>query len=332
MNVASLSNYLRRCTSGHAGHNATTPPIHHRPAGGEEINVALGLIIGQPGQPADDRQLADFLGFARQRNVDLNDLWIVERGGKVLWAALPILSPGRTMLLFTPSEPVPADGAAAVTRLLDEVCTRFAARDIQLAQILLDPGDHLMRRIFEGRGFLRMAELIYLHAAVRRPLPPPALAPEFSILPYSPHTHDLFAAGIIASYQNSLDCPGLNGVRNIEDVIAGHKSSGDFDPQHWVVLCERDADARELPRGVLLLSRLPRGDTVELVYLGLAPQVRGRGLAEWMMRRAFNSAAAMGVGRLSLAVDSNNAPALKLYYRFGMARIGSKLAMMRKLL
>jgi ribosomal protein S18 acetylase RimI-like enzyme len=49
------------------------------------------------------------------------------------------------------------------------------------------------------------------------------------------------------------------------------------------------------------------------------------------MRRAFTSAAEMGVARLSLAVDASNAPALKLYYRFGMARLGSKVAMMRKL-
>jgi mycothiol synthase len=183
-----------------------------------------------------------------------------------------------------------------------------------------------------------MAELIYLHATIKRPLPPPALAPEYSVLSYSPQTHALFASAIIASYQNSLDCPGLNGVRNIEDIIAGHKSSGDFDPEHWFVLLQRtpstssgQAGGDERACGVLLLSRLPRGDTVELVYLGLAPEARGRGLAEWMMRRAFTSVAAMGVGRLSLAVDSSNAPALKLYYRFGMSRIGSKVAMMRKL-
>ena len=37
------------------------------------------------------------------------------------------------------------------------------------------------------------------------------------------------------------------------------------------------------------------------------------------------------MARLSLAVDSNNAPALKLYYRHGLQRVASKLAMMRVL-
>ncbi len=49
------------------------------------------------------------------------------------------------------------------------------------------------------------------------------------------------------------------------------------------------------------------------------------------MRLAFKTAASMNVPRLSLAVDSLNSPALKLYYRFGMARVGTKVAMMRRL-
>lgn len=328
--MASLSNFLRRNDTGNSGQNPLAP-ASCRPARPEEASHALRLILSLPGQLADDGQVADFLKFVRQRNIDLNDLWIVETGGPPLWATLPILSPGRTMLLFTPAEPPRRDVAPTVARLLNEICARFATRNVQLVQVLLDPSDDLTRRIFEMQGFARMAELIYLHAVIRRPLPPPPLGPEFTILPYSPQTHGLFAAAIISSYQNSLDCPGLNGVRNIEDIIAGHKSSGDFDPEHWFVLMEGAPDAGGIPRGVLLLSRLPRGDTVELVYLGLAPEARGRGLAEWMMRRAFTSVAAMGVARLSLAVDSNNAPALKLYYRFGMSRLGSKVAMMRKL-
>jgi hypothetical protein len=35
--------------------------------------------------------------------------------------------------------------------------------------------------------------------------------------------------------------------------------------------------------------------------------------------------------RLCLAVDALNVPALKLYYRQGMQRVGSKLALMRDL-
>ena len=39
----------------------------------------------------------------------------------------------------------------------------------------------------------------------------------------------------------------------------------------------------------------------------------------------------MKLKRLTLAVDSRNAPALKLYYRHGMQQIGAKTAMLRDL-
>src|SRR5207302_922390 len=119
----------------------------------------------------------------------------------------------------------------------------------------------------------------------------------------------LFARAIADSYQSSLDCPDLNGVRDIKDVIAGHKASGEFDPAGWFVLLEAGE-----PRGALLLSHVPRTDAAELVYIGLVPSARGSGLGDLLMRQALWAVAAMRLARLTLAVDSRNDPALKLYY------------------
>jgi mycothiol synthase len=144
---------------------------------------------------------------------------------------------------------------------------------------------------------------------------------------YTPQNHPRFAEAIMASYEASLDCPALNGVRDIEDVIEGHKASGVFDPRHWQILCEG-----ERLLGVLLLADTGRGgEAIELVYLGLARAARGRKLGEVMMTRAMGIVAAYGYQRLTLAVDARNVPALKLYYRQGMNRVASKLALMRDL-
>lgn len=327
--VSSLSNFLRRNSAGAIPKTAGAP-ILCRLARPDQITAALSLILGSGGKPADRQQMMDFLEYARLRNVDLNQTWIAEIGAAIAWAILPIPSAGRTTLLLTSSD-LPSDLAPA-DALIEAVCDQYARRDIQLTQALLETTDDAGRRLFESHGFERMAELIYLHAAVRRPLPPPALPAGFHVQTYSPQTHDLFASGILASYCQSLDCPRLNGVRSIEDIMAGHKASGEFDPAHWLVLCEKNAaSGADIARGVLLITRLARGDAAELVYLGLAPEVRGRRLGEWMMRRAFTTAASIGAQRISLAVDSANAPALKLYYRFGLARLGSKIAMIRRL-
>jgi ribosomal protein S18 acetylase RimI-like enzyme len=148
---------------------------------------------------------------------------------------------------------------------------------------------------------------------------------------YSPALHERFAQTILASYGGSLDCPGLNGIRDIEDVIAGHKATGEFDPRLWFLLESGDGRDQGAAAGVLLLSRLPHADNVELVYLGLTPAARGKGLGDVMMRQALHAVAAEGLSRLSLAVDSTNTPALHLYYRHGMQRIGSRVAMIRAL-
>src|SRR5206468_2654294 len=141
---------------------------------------------------------------------------------------------------------------------------------------------------------------------------------------YSASTHADFARAILDSYQQSLDCPKLSGLRHIEDIIAGHKATGEFDPTKWFLARDRSSGQG---LGVLLLARAPRTDTVELVYLGLAPAARGRGLAKVMMRHALATAAHMGASRFCLAVDAENVPALKLYYAAGMARAGSRVAM-----
>src|SRR5207244_5235963 len=99
----------------------------------------------------------------------------------------------------------------------------------------------------------------------------------------------------------------------------------EFDPAHWFLLCEA-----ETPRAVLLLGGLPRTDSAELVYLGVVPEARGRGLGDLLMRRALATTAAMRLGRLTLAADVANPPALALHYRHGFKRAGGKIAMMRE--
>ncbi|MDB5173540.1 MAG: acetyltransferase [Phycisphaerales bacterium] len=324
--MRSLSNFLRR-DAGDSG----AAPVNCRPARPEELHGALRLILASASHGADDAQVHEFLAFAGQRNIDVNAMWVAEQNGRMPWALLPILSAGRTMLLFVPPHRPTGSAAAAPGLLIDAACEWFTGRDVQLAQVLLDPADESGQRLFETHGFARMAELIYLHGPVRRAAQSPVLPTSLSLVTYSADTHAQFAGAIAESYHESLDCPGLNGVRSIDDIVAGHKASGEFDPSWWLLLRERDAMGLDVPLGVLLLSRLPRSDTAELVYLGLTPAARGRGLGDTLMRQAFALIAQSPLQRLSLAVDSGNAPALKLYYRYGMSRIGSKIAMMRKL-
>lgn len=289
--------------------------------------AALRLVLGAAGRPADDNQVMDFMQFAFRRRISVSDVWLADYGGVIAWALLPIVSPGRTMLLLGPGgAPTDPDQRAAATALVDAVCAHHGAADVQLAQVLLDPADGASHRLYEAGKFAPVAQLIYLQVAPRRRASPPVLPAGLQWVRYGPESHERFSQTIGRTYHRSLDCPHLNGLREMEDVLAGHKASGDFDPRLWTLLCEGAT-----PVGALLLAPMQPADTVELVYLGLVSEARGRGLGDLMMRQALAATAAHGAGRLSLAVDANNSPALKLYYRHGMQRVGAKLAMMRRL-
>jgi ribosomal protein S18 acetylase RimI-like enzyme len=313
--VKVLSNFLRKGDGPEPKRS-----VEYRQARPDETHHALSLILGSGGNPAGSQQVIDFLQFAAQRGINTQDLWVMAAGAPPIWAVLPIVSPGHTVLLFTPGVRPPNDD---VTPLIEAVCMSVAERDIHLVQVLLDPPDKAIRSLYAGLGFREMAELIYLQVGTSHPVVQDELPENFWWQTYSPQTHELFEQAILESYQQSLDCPALNGMRDISDVIAGHKASGEFNPRFWFVLTERD-----MPRAVLLLSRVPRTETAELVYLGVVPQMRGRGTGDLVMRQALWAVREMNLTRLTLAVDSQNGPALALYYRHGMQRVGTKIAMM----
>jgi ribosomal protein S18 acetylase RimI-like enzyme len=296
-----------------------------------EVHAALQLILGSGGRLAGEEQVVDFLRFTVYRGINLNDMWVAEIGGKIAWAVLPVISPGRTMLLFSPTH-VPSElVASCVCPLIERVLGDYRdRRTIDLAQVLLDPAEERAIDAYLACGFEALAELIYLDRDVRR-APQVHLPNDFSWATYSPAAHSDFAAAVAGSYEASLDCPRLNGRRNIEDVLAGHKAAGEFDPRLWFVLHADTNGADPEPAGVLLLSRSTRTDALELVYLGLLPRYRGRGLGDLMMQHTLATAAQVGSRRLSLAVDSRNEPALRLYRRHGLTRVCTRSALIRDL-
>ena len=302
---------------------APAAEAEYRPALPQEVDDALSLILGSGAAPAALEQVREFEEFARMRGIDLANTWVAGADGRLAWALLPILSPGKTMMLLMPAcRPESID----VGRLIEAICEHFASRGVYLAQALLDPADAPGRELFARRRFREMAELLYLQASIRRTSRPPALPTGFAWLNYSEDSHALFTRAIQDSYCDTLDCPGLNGLREIEDVVAGHKASGEFDPRFWFVLLERD-----LPHGVLLLNKVPRSESAELVYVGLAPAARGRGIGQLLMRQAQWAVKQMQLASIALAVDSRNQPALSLYYRNGFQRVGCRIALMRDL-
>jgi GNAT superfamily N-acetyltransferase len=290
------------------------------------VVAALRLILGSDGQPAEESQARELMKFTAQRGINLADIWVSIAGDRVYWSALPVVSPGRTVLFFGTSATLVGSDQTCMDLGIETLCRHFSTVDVQMAQVLLDPADVVSLEVYQRHGFQRMAELLYLQKSIRKTAMPGPLPGEFHLVSYNEKTHAGFAAAINASYENSLDCPALNGTRSIEDVLLGHKAAGLFDPNDWFLLLHGNQ-----PMAVLLLAVTHQSDGMELVYLGLSPDVRGYGLGNYLMQVAEARTFERKLDKLSLAVDSSNEPALKLYYRHGMKQVTSKVALMRML-
>lgn len=112
-----------------------------------------------------------------------------------------------------------------------------------------------------------------------------------------------------ASYIDTLDCPELCGLRSTADILTSHKATGIHDQSlWWIVMYEGK------PHGCALFSPCPDQRSVELVYLGLSPALRGKGLGLKLMRHGIGECAKLNVTwSMACAVDERNAPAIKLY-------------------
>jgi ribosomal-protein-alanine N-acetyltransferase len=72
-----------------------------------------------------------------------------------------------------------------------------------------------------------------------------------------------------------------------------------------------------------IMSRLA-GDEAEILSVGVDPSERGSGRGRKLLDHHMRRLAGRGVKKLFLEVESQNAPALKLYARTGFAEVGRR--------
>jgi len=223
------------------------------------------------------------------------------------------LMPGRVGSVWPPQTISLAPAAeAALTGKLFEAAKELAARyRIRLLQALLTTDAGPAAESLQAAGFEHIADLLYLVSSAQAfPTAAPAESLEFER--YVPEAAERFAAVIERTYQGTLDCPQLDGVRTIDEVLEGYRSVGQFSPDNWLLVRR---DGRDI--GCLLLADHPEQRIRELVYMGIVPEARGAGLGLTLARQAQWLAKRAGAERLVLAVDAANTPALRMYSAAG---------------
>jgi ribosomal protein S18 acetylase RimI-like enzyme len=299
---------------------------------------------------------------AASLGIDVSLMWATMEpdNQRVRQVCMVVCGAGRTAMLFL-SPDVPGSASAgsrgAETALRERIMLITTAcelagqplqeggKGIRLVQALLEPRETSAASALRGAGFLELGALHYLRLALRRAGrgTPDATVPEALRVPgielrrvdelTSAHSTSavdaMLAAAMERSYEQTLDCPELCGLRDVHDVLASHKSVGTFDPSLWWVVL---SDGR--PEGCMMLSRCPEQETVELVYLGVSPAIRGRGIGGAMLRVGCDELARRRIaptGGLTCAVDTRNVPALRLYESMGFASFATRLPLVKGL-
>ncbi len=216
-------------------------------------------------------------------------------------------TPGNTAVVWPPPPDWVLSDALfrAAAAFVDE--RRIAVAQLNVAQ---DAGFSPQR--IGACGFAKLAELLYLFADLAQASHGSPTAAHFQ--PHAGNNAELLARVVESTYVGTRDCPALDGVRPMSDVLEGYRAQGRHMPEHWYTVHE---SAGGEPVGALILADHPAAGSWELVYMGVTPEARGRRLGDRIVQFAQKTAAQGGAERMVLAVDAANRPALDLYRRTG---------------
>lgn len=315
----------------------------------EERAAARLVEAAAPGDPDAGRR---FLASARAGGVDISRFFAsIDAGGTVGEAALFVPGSGRTATVFT-SSPLTEPAEAALAATIEHGCAALAKEDEGvLAQTLLLPRELAPRRAFDRAKFRHIADLSYL----RRPRPgagefrPPERWPEGVRVRTVDRvleaegpgaTDDLLVRALGRSYVQTLDCPDLCAIRDPRDVLDSHRGASavtagahadhrglDWSPELWWLI-----ESPQGPAGAMLFSVSDEQRSAELVYVGIAPELRGRGMGRSLMQLGLSCIAERCGGSITTvtcAVDAQNTPAQRLYARLGFKSFSRRTALVR---
>ncbi len=273
------------------------------------------------------------LEAARLNAISFQHFWASidpDRPSEARQVCLVVPGSGRTGMFFT-SRPRTSEEEHELGRVIRHACDELPRRLVRLAQAIVEPGEEEYVRAYQAGGMPPLATLAYLsrptptlrefpEEATRADLPPGVTLRGYA----GPRDDEILLDLLPRTYEGTMDCPELSNTRPPEDVLASHRATGAWAPELWWII-EREG----VPGGAALFNAMPETGTIELVYFGIVPELRGSGAGRRILARCFSSLAGRGQERVTCACDVRNTPALRMYEGIGMEREDERLALVR---
>jgi len=278
------------------------------------------------------RLVDEVLREAASGQADLSGLWVAwdrflglgTARRRIIGTLLTQGLAGRSAAIWAPEVLPSWRRATTAAMLVRSALAHLQEQGVRIVQAVLDESASRRGAIDLIRGGVpQVTELLYLERDTHLPLPASgsldalsgfeAIASRLVWRSFDSARETEFRALLQATYTASLDMPELEGVRSLDDIIEGHRSTGRFVPDRWRL---GQVPGKPDMAIVLLLSEVPDRDVWEVVYLELTVAARGHGLGLAAIAHAL-ALARPHVSRLELAVDIRNLPALRLYESAG---------------
>lgn len=281
-------------------------------AAGESLAEAAALQFRS--LPSDERRtrVELLLESHRRGEVRIDDSRVILDSGRVVGVLLLVVQNDGTINVWpavTDSRIPPYDAIPMQRELYAAAVRVVDASGAWIAQSLLESTEEETSDELTTNGFPRLTSLLFMNRSLDIPIPPRGLPADCRLIAFDSESDSgRFARTIERTYVGTLDCPELNGCRNGEQSLQAHRRSGVFDSSRWLLLALGDTDA-----GLLLLTEHPDDQVWELVYLGLVPEVRGRGLGRVLLLEGLHRAQRAQTLEVVLAVDERNDPAIRVY-------------------
>lgn len=274
--------------------------------------VAGALELVYESLPTATRRqvIAELRQAAARGERSLAGLFTVCHQNDLLGAVLTEIFPGQSASLW-PLRLAPGGPPQVAQRLLQHALDWLEGQGVEMVQCLLATDSGADAERLRAAGFAHACDLLCLASeADRFPTAPVATELRFAAVTRT-EINDL-ARIIEQTYEHSLDCPLMDALRDCRQVVAGYAATCRDDLSHWYMVRHAQESV-----GCLLLGHDTTGKTWEVVYMGLAPAVRGRGWGLDVVRHAQWLARERQGKRLLLAVDAANDPALRVYAAAG---------------
>lgn len=278
----------------------------------EELAAAFQLVFRHVAAEDREARVANAARMVESGELDRNGVLVATQGRQLLGVIVCLPVPGASGLVWPPQARPGPQQAAVEDELVQHAASWLRSRGSKLAQSLLNPADVHLAGPLQRNGFRHITSLWYLRCKLDAGDTEPADKSSLEFHSYRNTDQRLFEQTLLRSYEGTLDCPEVNDVRTLDEILTGHRAQGSYSADRWWLALHDDK-----PVGVLLLAEVPEWNSWDVSYVGVVPDARRRGFGRALMTKAFREARRAKAGQLTLSIDARNQPAWQLYRALG---------------